>query len=351
MNSKQRVLKALSFERPDRIPHFDSYWPEFVDNWRAAKKLPDDADIIDYYDNDVEYVIPKEAPFPSGVKVLESSGGQKIRRNSWGAAVRTRADAAFSEVLEVALPEKGDLDRLEFESPLLDSRYPALFEIESLKKKRCVFIKTGGPYLRTAKLRGSEQWLMDLAEDPQFALELAMKVTRHITAVGLEALRRYDLHETGIWFFDDMGSNLAPMFSPSTFETVFYPCYKWMCEQYRAAGTRHILLHCDGNIEPILDSLVDAGIQAFHPVEPKAGMDVVRLREKYGRKLAFLGGLDNAHVLPSAPLSEVEAHVLRVLDAGREGGLVIGCHSVGPDISVERYDFVQQLIQRHGGLE
>jgi uroporphyrinogen decarboxylase len=190
--------------------------------------------------------------------------------------------------------------------------------------------------------------LIDLAEDLAFAHELAMRVTRHITAVGLEAIRRYDLYHTGIWFYDDMGSNAGPMFSPRTFERVFYPCYKWMCEQYRSAGVKHILLHCDGNIEPILDMLIDAGIQGFHPVEPKAGMDVVKLREKYGESLALLGGLDNAHVLTRASIDDLEAHVLHVLEAGQDGGLVIGAHSIGPDVSVERYDLVHQLILEHG---
>ena len=348
MDSKERVLKTLDFEKPDRVPLYDSYWPEFVNAWRKRKNMPNDADIGDYYRNDVEIVTPTEAPFPSRSRALEESGGRQVARNAWGATIRRSADAKFYEVLEVALADKTGLDRLEFESPLLDTRYPPIREVDAIKAKRCVFVKTGGPYLRTSNLRGSAQWLMDLAEDPEFALELAMKVTRHIAAVGLEALRCYDLFDTGIWFFDDMGSNVAPMFSPATFERVFYPCYKWMCDQYRAAGIRNILLHCDGNIEVILDGLIAAGIQAFHPVEPKAGMDVVRLRGKYGRKLAFLGGLDNAHILPQGTPAEVEAHVLRVLAIGREGGLVIGAHSIGPDISIQRYDFVQALIHKHG---
>ncbi len=348
MDAKERVGKALDFERPDRMPLYDSYWPEFIENWRAVKNAPASADIADDYENDVEIVIPLEAPFPSRACLLQEDAAWRISRDAWGVTERSRAGAHFSEILQVALPDKTHLEQLEFESPLLDLRYPPRPAVEALKAKRCVFIKTGGPYLRTSNLRGGAQWLIDLVEDPAFALELAMKVTRHITAVGLEALRRYDLYDTGIWFFDDMGSNRSPMFSPRTFERIFYPCYRWMCAQYRAAGVKRILLHCDGNIENILDMLIEAGINAFHPVEPKAGMDVVRLRERYGRKLAFLGGLDNAHILPGAPLPELEAHVRRVLEVGRDGGLVIGAHSIGPDISVERYDFVHQLIRRYG---
>lgn len=351
MNAEERVLAALDFQPHDHVPLYDAYWEEFVDNWRGDKNMPPDADIGDYYHNDVEIVIPDETPFPSQRSLLEQGEGYEMRRTGWGMVQRVNLRAKFYEEVEVPIKDRRDLDRLEFESALLDQRFKPASEVAALCKKRCVFVKTGGPYLRTSNLRGMNQWLMDLVEDPEFARELAMRVTRTMTAVGLEAIRRYNLYHTGIWFFDDMGSNLTTMFSPRTFKKVLLPCYQWMCEQYRAAGVKHILLHCDGNIESILDMLVDAGIQGYHPIEPKAGMDIVVLRKRYGKQLAFLGGLDNAHVLTSAPLPELKAHVLRVLSVatnGNIGGLVIGAHSIAPDVSVDRYDFVHRLISEYG---
>lgn len=346
MNSEQRVLAALAFQRTDRVPLYDSYWPEFEVAWRAEKGLPADADIGDYYGNDLEIVIPDETPYPSGATTLASTPDHELLRTGWGVVQRVRRGASFYEEVAVPLPERGDPDALTFESPLLERRYAPEADVAALRRKRCVFVKTGGPYLRTSNLRGMQAWLGDLAEDPNYARALAMRVTQHITAVGLEAIRRYDLYHTGVWFFDDMGANTGPMFSPRTFERVLLPCYRWMCAQYRAAGVRHILLHCDGNIAALLDMLIDAGIQGFHPVEPKAGMDVLALRQRYGPKLALLGGLDNAHILPRGTDAEVEAHVRHVLEAGANGGLVIGGHSIGPDISVARYDLVQGLIRR-----
>lgn len=348
LSAQERVLRALNFQRPDRIPVYDSFWPEFVDAWRGTKRLSAGDDIDDYYRMDVAIVIPDETPFPSQRADLGERADGAITRDGWGMVQRIPTGAKFYETLAVALPEKRLLDRLAFESPLLDTRYAPLPEVVALQAKRCVFIKTGGPYLRTSNLRGTEQWLVDLAEDPVFARELAMRVTEHITAVGLEALRRYDAYEAGIWFFDDMGANIGPMFSPRTFEQVLLPCYRWMCEQYRAAGAQHILLHCDGNIEVILDALLDAGIVGIHPVEPKAGMDAPSLRRKYGRRLALLGGLDNAHILPRGDRAEIEAHVRRILEAGQDGGLVIGAHSIGPDVSIETYDYVHNLVRKHG---
>ena len=347
MSAEERVLAVFRFEKPDRMPRYDSYWDEFIEMWRTERNPPEDAEIRSYYGMDIEIVIPDETPFPSRQAVLESNDEFELVRDGWGSTHRRSRTGKFYEEVEVALPDKRKLDQLEFESPLDDRRYRPVSYVEKLKRDFCVFVKTGGPYLRTSNLRGTEQWLMDLVEDPAFARELAMRVTRQMTAVGLEAIRRYDLKHTGIWFFDDMGANLSPMFSPRTFEQVLQPCYQWMCDQYRAAGVQHMLLHCDGNIEPIQDMLFDCGIQGLHPLEPKAGMDVVALREKYGHSLVLLGGLDNAHIWPSASLAELEAHVMHVLEAGQDGGLIAGAHSIGPDITVERYEFVQRLLLEH----
>lgn len=348
LSSSQRVLRALDFQRPDRVPLHDSFWLEFVAAWRAEKGLPADADISDYYGLDVRVVAPDETPFPSQAAVLKQDGDREVSRTGWGVVQRRRLSGKFFETVQVPLADKARADRLAFESPLLDCRYAPAEQVEVLKGRYCAFVKTGGPYLRTSNLRGTAQWLIDLVEDEPFALELAMRVTRHIAAVGLEAIRRYGLFHTGIWFYDDMGCNLGPMFSPRVFERVFLPCYQWMCAQYRATRVAHILLHCDGNIEPILDMLVGAGIQGLHPVEPKAGMDAVKLRGRYGTSLALLGGLDNARVIPRGSRRELEAHVRHVLEAGTEGGLVIGTHSIGPDVSVARYDLLHRLIRESG---
>ncbi|MGQ9681327.1 MAG: uroporphyrinogen decarboxylase family protein [Anaerolineae bacterium] len=348
MNPKERVLAALEFQLPDRMPIFDQFWPEFVAVWRQAKGLGPDVDIEDYYEIDIAKITPDETPFPSQVGVLEDTGEYAITRDGWGVVQRTRRNAWFCDELGVALADKAQIGRLQFESPYVESRYAPASQVDKVKQRRCAFVKTGGPYLRTSRLRGMAQWLLDLVDDEEFSLELAMKVTDHMTAVGLEAIRRYNLYDTGVWFFDDMAWNHGPMFSPRTFQRVFMPCYARMCEAYRRAGVAHIFLHSDGNIEPILDLLVDVGIMAIHPVEPKAGMDVVRLRQRYGKRLAFIGGLCNARVLPQGTRAEVEAHVQYVLGAGLAGGLVIGSHSIGPDVPVDDYDLAHQLIRQCG---
>jgi uroporphyrinogen decarboxylase len=192
---------------------------------------------------------------------------------------------------------------------------------------------------------------MDLADDVRFAQELAEKVGEHRIGIGLESLERGNLYDTGIWIFDDMGANTGPLFSPRAFEKVYFPVYKKMISSFKKAGTKKVILHSDGNILPFLDMLIEAGIDGINPVEHKAGMNVLKLKEKYGKKLSYLGGIDNAIILPQGNKKEIENHVRPILEAGREGGIAVGTHSVGDDISVETYDYYHYLVQKYGNYE
>lgn len=349
MTSKERVMTALDFGQPDHVPLFDSYWGEWVTAWREAKAERADVDPQDYYGVDISIAVGDESLAPSRAETLEEGPEHVLKRDGWGRVIRTVPGGFFYEQIENGLENRADLDKLAMDPPDMASRYANLdARMDQLKERYCVFAKTGGPFIRTYFVRGEVNYLIDMAEDPQFAAELTMKVADHLIAIGLEELRRWDLYDTGLWIFDDMASNQGPMFSPKTAERVLVPAWEKMARSFKAAGAKKVILHSDGNIGPLLDVFVDIGFDGINPVEPKAGLIASELREKYGDRLALIGGICNAEVLPGGDREEIRRHVLNVLSAGREGGLVIGTHSIGPDISVESYEYFIELWKEHG---
>ena len=346
MTSRERVMTALDFRAPDRIPLFDGYWPEFEAAWRQAKGLGPDADIRDYYGVDIAIAVGDETLAPSRARVLEQTSQHTVQRDGWGRVIRTVPRGFFYEQIENAVSERADLGSLPIDPPGLDSRYADLDSgMPALKERYCVFAKVGGPFIRTCFVRGEVDFLSDMAADPVFARELASAVGRHLTAIGLEELRRWELYDTGLWIYDDMASNRGPMFSPRAADVVLVPVWAEMVQAFRRAGARKVVLHSDGNVAPLLGRLIEIGIDGINPVEPKAGMDLPALQARYGDRLALLGGLDNAHVLPRGDWPEVRRHVRRLVDVAREGGVVLGMHSVGPDIAVSTYDEVVRLCR------
>jgi len=344
MTSKQRVMKSLNFERVERLATFDGFWGAFTENWRKSMNLPD-AQPREHYAIDVRICVADETAWPTKAGLVEDMGSERIERDGWGRLVRRLKDGYFAETIEVAVPDKSALDGLEFDDPKMDSRYEGFLKsVAALRDRYCPFCKIGGPFLRTAFVRGEMDFLMDIASDPSFARELAERVADHIMVVGLESLRRGDLYDTGIWMYDDMAYNDNPMFSPDQFERIFLPSYRKLTRAFKDAGAAKVVVHSDGNIGPVLDMLVDAGIDAINPVEPKAGMDLLDLRRRYGDKLAYIGGMCNAHVLPRGTRAEIKAQVDRIKEAAQDGGVIIGAHSIGSDVPPESYHYYQSLV-------
>jgi len=349
MTGEERVMMALNFQEPDRVPRYESFWEEFTEAWREKKGLGPEADPMEYYESDVVIAAADETAWPTRAGVLERRGREYVERTGWGSVWRRVEGAKFYQEMELAVPERIDPDTLAFDDPLLDSRYEGAGERVERYRRRCaVFAKTGGPYLRASAMRGTMNFLLDIAEDPAWVKAFVERVTNHITQVGVEQIRRYRLQSTGIGIFDDIATNRGPIMGVSAYEKLFYPSLKKMVAAYKEAGAAKVFHHCDGYVEDVLDLWVDAGITAVHPLESRTGMDPVKIRGKYDGKLAIMGGLDNAQILPRGNREEIRRHLLHILQAGRGGGYVLGGHSIAPDVSVETCDFVHQLWKEYG---
>jgi uroporphyrinogen-III decarboxylase len=341
------VLRACGFEPPDRIPRFDSFW-DLSPAWE--KQLGPRASL-----SDIAIWCPREGTYPTRARPVERRGGWTMRVDDWGRTVRSREGAYFDEVLSVPVPVGTDPASVVFDSPALDLRYDLYAEATPIRLARdkadyCVFGKTGGPYLRTSFVRGTEQFLIDVASDPPLAQALVDRMADHLTAVAVEQLRRWQLADTGVWIYDDMAHNGGPLVSPAAFERVLLPAYRRMIQAYKEAGARFVILHSDGNILPILDMLVDAGIDGLNPLERRAGMVAEDLRRRYPR-LILTGGMCNTRTLPFGSVAEVEHEARTLIDLGREGGFVIGTHSVGPEVPLASFAAYQRACERYGSFE
>ena len=347
MTGKQRVMRVMGFREPDRVPRFwPAFWPEFVDRWTREGRQTNPHE---HFETDIRVVAADETAWPTRATVIREGDGERIVRSGWGAVQRVQEDAHFRQWIEPAITERVDPDTLTFDDPALDRRYEEAGRLATQWKDRYyVFCKTGGPYLRAAFMRSEELFWLDVAEDPAWTKAFVERVADHITSVGVEQLKRFDLQDTGIGIYDDVSANWGPFVGPDRYERLFLPALRRMVKAYKEAGAAVVMHHADGNVLPLLDMWIDAGISAINPVEYRAGMDPVKIRRHYGDRLVCIGGLDNCAILPRGDRAEIRDHVLHLLEAGRGGGFVIGPHSIGPDISIETMDYVQQLLAEYG---
>lgn len=128
--------------------------------------------------------------------------------------------------------------------------------------------------------------------------ELVEDVMRTIRATSTQCLARVceRVKVDQLSVHEDFAGRSGPMIGPALIEQTLKPHYAASWEIVKAAGGTIFQLDTDGNINPVIDALLDCGLTSIYPMEPAAGMDVVQVRAKYGNRLAFAGGIDK-HVL------------------------------------------------------
>lgn len=345
--SQERVLRAFRLEEADRVPRFYSFWPEFGQRWRDERP---GSDLDEALGNDVKIAAADETAWPSVAGEIERKGDNVISRTGWGVVQRSRHGAMFSEMIETRITERLDPDSLKFDDPLLNSRYEgAGRHAEALRGRFAVFAKTGGPYLRAAFMRGQHDFLMDLAEDPEWTRAFVERVADHITTVGVESIRRFGVQRTGIGIYDDVCNIHGPVMGPRAYERIFLPSLRKMVKAYKEAGAAFVFHHIDGCVTDLLEMFIDAGIDVVHPLERRCNLHPREVLARFGGRLAVMGGLDNCNVVPRGTLDEMRAHAEDLLDAGKDGGLVIAPHSIGEDISIERMEYLTAVLDKGGG--
>jgi hypothetical protein len=346
-----QVLKAISFERPDYLPFWDDFWGDFARQWSRHMRLPEMTTPDDYYGRCVCERPGNESLFPAlSGKILRTEGEYDIVNDGWGRIIKRSKHGYFAETVERVLNNYSDLAKIVPEPAALDNRFAGFPEDVELQKQRGVFVfaKIGGLYCRGQFVRGEEDLLMDMMLEKSFCNEFFDFMAEHLTQMALETLKRGNLWDTGLLVCDDMASSKMPNFSPEIFEEFFLPRYKKMLKTVKASGCSRVFFHSDGNIDPFLDLLIDAGFEGFNPLEPSCGLDLIKLREKYGRKIVFCGGVCNKFILPRGNKKEIEAHVRPLIELGRDGGLVIGQASIGDDVEPEAYDYYMSLVKKYG---
>ena len=150
-------------------------------------------------------------------------------------------------------------------------------------------------------------------------------------------------------FTDDWGSTKGLLLSPGHLGKHFLRPYGKLVRGLKELGLP-VIMHNDGNIRERLEELVDTGIDACHPVEKMAGMDLARVKQKYGQRICPIGNVNNKTVLVSGNAEEVKAETISCLKAGSsDGGYIISSdNSIHDDIPIENVNTFIRTAKESG---
>lgn len=147
---------------------------------------------------------------------------------------------------------------------------------------------------------------------------------------------------------EDMAFKGFSMISPAMVRRYLLPTWKRWGEIIRAAGCPVYAVDSDGFIEELIPIWMEAGIHVCEPMEVAAGCDVVKFRTRFGRNMAYIGGVDKRKIAQGGEVIKQEIDSL--LPVIKEGGYIPGCdHGVPADVSWDHYVYYVKLLAEATG--
>lgn len=191
-------------------------------------------------------------------------------------------------------------------------------------------------YYFSAELRGFEDYMSDLARDPELVALLVDRVLEWMMEFTSHYLDEIGDFVEAWWMGDDWGMQTGPIMSPAIFRTIFKPRYRRLIDLVKSKTHAKVCLHTCGATYWILQDLIDVGVDVVHPLQPTASgnQDPLRIKREYGDRLSFYSNIANTTILPHGKPEEVAQEVRRKIAAlGPGGGYVFsGGHNLQADV-------------------
>ena len=352
MTGKQRVEHVLNRQPVDQCPASESFWSETGRVWLEKGYLQEDENFIDHFqldlrgggwlvslaDLDFEEVVVEETE-ETVVKI--DGNGATLRRHKVHDTTPEHVDFAVKE--RTAWEEKIKPHLLTVDDRRLNTENYR--NAKALAEEHGQYFHWSGvaPFEQMHPVCGHEYMLMGMVTDPDWVRDMALTYA-DFTLMHLEKLFADEGKPDGLFFYEDMGFKGKPFMSPAMYAEIIQPAHAKLFDYAHQIGCK-VIVHSCGYVEPLVPGLIEAGMDCLQAMEVKAGMDVVKLAEQFGDRIAFFGGMDAREIISNDP-DRIEAELQRRLPPLLEMGvgyILHSDHSIPPDVE---YDSLAYFIRR-----
>jgi uroporphyrinogen decarboxylase len=377
MKPRERFTKAMNHEPTDRVLidmgkqvgalHKIQYQrlfeylgkPEWMQNHnkildKMAQTVVPDEKLLEKFGVDFRWLIPNW----TGVKPFNQKGRSGYY-DMWGTTFSEMED--YFAITDTPLKE-GTLEELEAH-PWPDPEDPEMFK-GLQEQAKDIFDNSdyvigadgikGGILQTCLWLRGYEKFFMDLAMNREYADALMDKVLDLYCQMYTAYFKEIGDYAQLVYITDDLGTQVSLLMSPKMFREQVKPKLKAFNDHLKSITDAKIMFHSDGAIDPLIEDVIEIGVDILNPVQTstKGLEDTLALKEKYGDRLSFHGAIDVQQIMPKATVEEMKMEVVRrIHDLGSNGGYILApCHNIGYDIPVENVMALFEAAQEYGGM-
>lgn len=336
LTSKERTRRVLQRQEPDRVPHFE--W--LIDRKVRQAILPDCADpnlFAVRMGQDAVIVDPNFQSTPlAGARYL----------SEWG-YIGQRTQEEHGIEVESPIKNIADFERYVPPDPYAPGRYDAVENaLAAYGDRHAVIVHLNDVFSIPRTLMGMEALLMAVALEPELvqalvdmSVEINLKMAKEVAARGAEF----------VYTGDDLAWTKGPLMSPRHFRELFYPGFCRVMRGFKELGL-YVIKHTDGNLWPIIDMLVDSGIDCLDPIDPIGGMNLGEVKERYGHRIALKGNVDCASLMSFGTPKETAEATKEALRQGMPGGgyILSSSNSIHSSVKPENYLAMVRTLQEFG---
>jgi uroporphyrinogen decarboxylase len=358
LTPRERVRRFLTRQPLDRVPAFEHFWPETLPAWRQEGRLGPHEAPEDHFQYEIRHTwcLNLTADLDFGEQIVEETDETKLVRTGNYALMRVWKQ-------RTGTPEHVGFDVTDRDGWNEKIR-PHLVD-ESLDDRRInrdVYRETrreaenAGQYFCWGGLNvfecmhpvcGHEHMLMGMALDPDWIKDMAEVYAETIIRL-LERLFEAEGEPDGLFFYEDLGFKDKPFMSPAMYKELVWPAHRRTVGWAKARGLG-VILHSCGYVEAFVPGFIEAGVDCLQALEVKAGMDLVKLKKRFGDRLSFMGGLDIRALETNDPAT-IDAELDAKLPAAMEGGgyCIHTDHSIPSTVEYETYRYFLDRARRIG---
>jgi uroporphyrinogen decarboxylase len=349
MNSRERFMTALRGDVSDRVPLFEFYWGlPFIKSILGDITSPyhnadDEVRMSRAMGIDMVYTAPYGFTSFTNIQ-LHGKEYQDEWGMTWGSSNESWPG---SWPIEHAIDNYEEWKDLTIPNPYLVKRMEQPRRTVELAKDELAIVGgVRGPFSAASILCGMVNLCMWLYDNPAFAHHLIQTMSEWNTKIGIQLI------ETGvdaIIIHDDWGMNDSTFIHPEQWAKFVKPYITEQINTFSDMGVA-VILHSDGNLNNILDEIVDLKISALNPLQRNANMNITKIKEKYGDRLCLIGNISTTTTLSQGNPNDVELEVLECLrDAAPGGGYIMAPdHSFHSGIPNENIRMVIDTCYKYG---